>query len=258
MDKDLKYIISNTNDSENYWHWTFETIPKLIVLKDLIDKKGWVVKLINQGSSLKEFQMQWLATIFGDKVTVKSVDSQGILVNNLISIREPFPAHHSKWMIEKIKAYGDKMKLLGLDNTAKRLYIKRGKTRNGRNVENEKEIIKYLTGKGYCILEMDCLSVNEQIRYFENASEIIGPHGAAFTNMVYCKPHTNIIELYHPDYLPGQNMALAQLCRLNLTTLIGEKVTSRNGGLAYIMPINIIEKNLARIHNPEKRINTIS
>ena len=33
---------------------------------------------------------------------------------------------------------------------------------------------------------MDGLSVEEQIRYFENASEIIGAHGAAFTNMVYC------------------------------------------------------------------------
>ena len=39
IDNNLKFIINNTRDSGNYWHWTFETVPKLIILKDLIDKK---------------------------------------------------------------------------------------------------------------------------------------------------------------------------------------------------------------------------
>ena len=41
IDNNLKFIINNTRDSGNYWHWTFETVPKLIILKDLIDKNKW-------------------------------------------------------------------------------------------------------------------------------------------------------------------------------------------------------------------------
>ena len=165
-----------------------------------------------------------MKVIFREEIEVSLVNWQAILLDNLITIREPFPAHHSEWIINRIKAYGQDMKSEVSQTTASRLYIKRGKTKNGRNIENEEEIIEYLKGKGYCIVKMDGLSVEEQIRYFENASEIIGAHGAAFTNMVYCKPKTKIIELYHPEYLPGQNIALAQLCKLNLITLIGKKI----------------------------------
>ena len=55
-----------------------------------------------------------------------------------------------------------------------------------------------LSKKGHQILKMDELSIKQQIRVFNDAQVIIGAHGAALTNMVYCNKNTNIIEIYHP------------------------------------------------------------
>ena len=76
-------------------------------------KNRWSVKIIYQGSELKEFQIQWLNVIFGEDMAVLSVNWQSILLDNLITIREPFPAHHSEWMIDRIKTYGQTMKSEG-------------------------------------------------------------------------------------------------------------------------------------------------
>ena len=36
---------------------------------------------------------------------------------------------------------------------------------------------------------------SEQVYLFNNAKIIIGPHGAAFTNLIFCKKNTKVIEI---------------------------------------------------------------
>ena len=45
---------------------------------------------------------------------------------------------------------------------------------------------------------MSNFSFADQVVLFNNAKEIIGLHGAAFANLVFCKPKTKIIEM-RPD-----------------------------------------------------------
>ena len=241
MDKNLKFIIKNTRDSSNYWHWTFENLPRLILLKELIDKNSWNVELINHGSDLKKFQREWLHKLFGDGVEIKQIKNNAAIINNVLVIREPFPAHHSSWMIKKIKEYGGKIAKDCKVKLGDKLYIQRGNTKNGRNIINEEEIKSMLSKKGYQILKMDELSIEQQIRVFNDAQVIIGAHGAALTNMVYCNKNTNIIEIYHPRYMPGQNMALAQLCGLHIKTLIGSEVNNdKINNRDYMIPVDIL------------------
>ena len=238
MDDSIKFIIKNTRDSGNYWHWTFENLPRLIILKDLVDNNNWDVELINHGADLKKFQSEWLYAIFGDGLRIKQIKNNAALINNILVIREPFPAHHSSWMIKKVKEYGKKVSENCTVKTSRKLYIQRGNTKNGRNIINEEEVISNLSKRGYQILKMDDLSVQEQIQAFSKAEVIIGAHGAALTNMVYCDKNTEIIEIYHPKYMPGQNMALAQLCKLRIKTLIGtETSNSKIGTRSYLIPI---------------------
>ena len=61
--------------------------------------------------------------------------------------------------------------------------------------QNNKEIITFLNSKGFTSYKIGQLDFFEQIYLFNNAKIIIGPHGAAFSNIIFCKPKTKIIEL---------------------------------------------------------------
>ena len=47
------------------------------------------------------------------------------------------------------------------------------------------------------------LDFKDQISIFNNAEIIVGPHGAGFANLVFCKNNTKVIEL-KPDNHPNK------------------------------------------------------
>ena len=47
------------------------------------------------------------------------------------------------------------------------------------------------------------IPVAEQIRMFAEAESIVGPHGAALTNLLFASPGASVIELFAPDYVEG-------------------------------------------------------
>ena len=84
-----------------------------------------------------------------------------------------------------------------------------------RHIENDKEVFDFLKQKGFSKYRTGELSFFEQIYLFNNAKFIIGAHGAAFTNLTFCKPNTNIIEikpLAHPNNV---NKRISQINKLN-------------------------------------------
>jgi capsular polysaccharide biosynthesis protein len=71
-----------------------------------------------------------------------------------------------------------------------------------RKIVNEQEVEEYLKGIGFDILQMSDFSVLEQAQICAEAKVIIGPHGAGFTNIVFCR-NAKILELFSPSYLGG-------------------------------------------------------
>ena len=53
---------------------------------------------------------------------------------------------------------------------------------------------------GFVSLSMDDYTVHEQAYIFNHADVILGAHGSAFVNMIFCKPHTKVIEFFGPGY----------------------------------------------------------
>ena len=68
-------------------------------------------------------------------------------------------------------------------------------------IEYEKGVFDYLKAKGFSKYRTGELSFFEQIYLFNNAKCIIGAHGAAFTNLVFCKPNTKVIEIRPPTQI---------------------------------------------------------
>jgi capsular polysaccharide biosynthesis protein len=76
---------------------------------------------------------------------------------------------------------------------ARHIYVsRRGALR--RPLEGEAEIIAFLRSRGYEEVSCDGLTVREQQRLFGDADSIIAPHGAALTNLIWCRPGTRVVE----------------------------------------------------------------
>ncbi|MCX6823038.1 MAG: glycosyltransferase family 61 protein [candidate division SR1 bacterium] len=106
--------------------------------------------------------------------------------------------------------------------TGKRLYISRI---TNRKVINDEEISSYLHKFGFIKYDsLDNLSIKEQAELFNSAEIIIGIHGAALTNAVFCKEGTKIIEIFHEKTVRGHYYCIANACELDYYYLLGKSI----------------------------------
>lgn len=79
----------------------------------------------------------------------------------------------------------------------RKLYLTRHQTWS-RNIVNETELIPLLQARGFEVVDCGILSFDEQVRLFSEAACIVGPHGAAFTNMLWSPPGLQVLEIFEP------------------------------------------------------------
>src|SRR5690606_37688562 len=89
-----------------------------------------------------------------------------------------------------------------------RVYMSR---KGRREIENEDELVELLKKFNFIIIEDKERSVEEQIYIYRNASFIIGPHGASFANVIWCKPGTYLYELFSKSWAPDYFLYLVKI-----------------------------------------------
>lgn len=93
-----------------------------------------------------------------------------------------------------------------------RIYVSRA---GRRRVINEASVIALLKKYDFTIIEDKPRSVAEQVAIYKNASFILGPHGASFTNIIWCEPGTHLVELFAPTLIVDHFRYLSQV--MNMT-----------------------------------------
>ncbi|GAB3794245.1 hypothetical protein GCM10028819_07330 [Spirosoma humi] len=89
-----------------------------------------------------------------------------------------------------------------------RIYVSRS-TR--RKVVNEAALLKLLEKYDFTIIDDKPRSVAEQVEIYKNASFIMGPHGASFTNIIWCEPRTHLFELFPANMIVDHFAYLSQV-----------------------------------------------
>ena len=92
-----------------------------------------------------------------------------------------------------------------------RLYISRT---GRRRIVNEDALVALLEKYDFFIVEDRPRTLAEQLTLYRHASFIMGPHGASFSNIIWCQPGTHLFEIFAPDYVPDYFLYLAQLAGL--------------------------------------------
>lgn len=107
----------------------------------------------------------------------------------------------------------------------KRVYISR---KGRRCVTNEAELTELLKKYDFTIIEDLPRTVTEQISIYYNASFILGPHGASFSNIIWCRPGAHLMELFSSNYVPDFFLYLAEISGMKYSAYYEEAPQKTN------------------------------
>jgi hypothetical protein len=250
--RDLRYQLTRTLPlntvfslvnvwSGNYFHWTLEGLTRLYFLqlykditsqspKLLIDPQApqWMKDSLTLLGYAAEDIIEWDATYArADCVLVASTPT----VNGQ---RSPSAV---RWVKTKIlQSLGEKMSRVN----SPYIYISRRNSKR-RRIINEEALLELFTKYDIQAFELENLSFSEQVHLFSQASLIIGPHGAGFSNAIYSDKAT-LIEFFEQNYINPCFYRMAQALDLNYYYLVGETVQSD-----ILMDIGEVDKLLSKL-----------
>ena len=68
-----------------------------------------------------------------------------------------------------------------------------------RKIINSDELLLAL--KGWETVELESMTIKEQMKTFAEASHIVAAHGAGLTNLLWCNPGTKVVEIQDPKMI---------------------------------------------------------
>jgi capsular polysaccharide biosynthesis protein len=108
----------------------------------------------------------------------------------------------------------------GKNPRSRKIFIGRGEAKH-RPLIHEKKIWAQLQEGGFDSVDCGKLSVQKQVEVFASAKVVVGAHGAALTNLIFCQPGTWVVELFSPAYVNPCYRDLCVAADLRHTAVIG-------------------------------------
>lgn len=225
--------------STNYYHWMFETLPRLINLvkyissQDGIKEKQYSV-LVNKG--VPETCLEMLNIImlkYGVMFQVEEIKLGELVECTELYYVSPYwyafdntrhaPNPGKDFLVDKeaVKLVYEQLNLnisgVSFDSRFDKIYLSRRRTQM-RNIINQDEVETLMENLGFHIVYTDILSFEEQRKIFSAAKIVVGASGASFSNIVFMRPGSSVM-IFSPDlkimnyYIFQQ---LADVARVNL------------------------------------------
>ena len=111
-----------------------------------------------------------------------------------------------------------------LDPPWRKIYISR---KMGRKMLNEADLIIGLEKRGFEIVHLEEMPLSGQIQLFQEASIIVGPHGAGHANIIWSSPGTQLLEVFHPSWMHPCYALLSQMLGIRYDCLVGYEGNAR-------------------------------
>jgi capsular polysaccharide biosynthesis protein len=192
-----------------YYHHLLEVLPKAHLLRQAGLDPAKVDGVIVSGMR-HAFQKDSWKILGLNPQKVHSLERGGIWEAERLIVTSP-PSHAGsspRWATDFVR--GLFLQDSSPPSTGERLYLSRAGEQTRRFLDEE-ALWPELQKRGFCKFTPQGRSLKEQAHRFAGASCLVGPHGGAFTNSVFCQQRTRILELFNPRYLNPcyQNLALA-------------------------------------------------
>jgi capsular polysaccharide biosynthesis protein len=188
--------VISTTAHQRYFHWMFDALPRIGILRQAGVESAFF--LANQALP---YQRETVARLGIDPAKIIAprpdthIEAERLIVPSLPgTIGYPTP-----WSIEFLRS-----NFLGPGEGAsgrphRRLYVSRRDAQT-RRILNEQDLVEQLRRRGFEEVILDGVSVADQVELFAKAAIVVGPHGAGFTNAVFCQPGSALVEIIPDSY----------------------------------------------------------
>jgi capsular polysaccharide biosynthesis protein len=186
--------------SSGYFHWVFESLPRLEGIEEYERRHGRRPTLIlpSDPTSFQIESLELLGYTVNDWVTWDSwsgnVERLVIPSNRRKSGGKPSPID-IRWLRQTMRSAVDIGDTEATESS--RVYISR-KDADRRQVVNEDEVFGWLQRHGFDRFQLSERSLVDNIKLFANAEIIVGPHGAGLTDILYSEDAT-VVEFHRGD-----------------------------------------------------------
>lgn len=230
---------------QNYYHWICDVLTRL---QRVLPRLGEVQIILPPG--LTAWQK-------------RSLELAGLPLNRCLSYSGKRP-----WKVESL-VYASPVAMTG-DHDAKlllslrdairqrlgdapveagwrKLYLTR-KNAPSRSLTNEEELLPLLKEHHFQVVDCGTLSFDEQVRLFSEAQCVVGPHGAAFTNILWSPPGLKVFEIFEPESVRRCYWSMCQALGHEHACGIGQAVKKAGKEADIQVPVEVLAQSLERLN----------
>ena len=206
-------------DENNYCHWLRDHISRFFWLKKLdIDFSEYTLIATNGTAGFCESTRESLICGgFNFKEWLFTVDFRHFYADEIIV--PPYVNVELKGGIFDIEEILFLRKFwlkptISIVETYDKIYLSR-RNATRRYTPAQAELAERLADYGVKEVFLENMTVFEQATMLNNATLIIGLHGAALTNLIFCKPGVTVIEIFGADQMVSHFWSIAEKLGLN-------------------------------------------
>lgn len=216
----------------NYYHWMFEGLPRVELLRQAGIDLGAVDWFIVNDTANQFVQPSLAALGIPESKLRVTRDGQALRCEELFVPSMPCQTNPSRWVCDFLRR--SLLPLAPAQVKRERLFVSRAPGAK-RRITNESEVEAMLVPRGFRKVYLETCTLAEQVALFANAEAIAAAHGASMANLVFCAPQTKVIEIFEPEYVNPCYWGVAQQVGLDYGYLLGE------GGFTGVV------QNMARV-----------
>jgi hypothetical protein len=181
--------------SDNYFHWLFDVLPRLYALSQSPDLPHTDRYLIDHRTA---FQKETLATLGIPREALhQPTGSTHYRCEHMVvpSLMRGISIETCDFLRDRFLSQADRAL-----PSSKLIYVTRQACKR-RRVLNEDELLAVLRPMGFEVVNPATMNFDEQVHLFAQARMVVGAHGGALSNLVFCSPGTAVLELFSPRYI---------------------------------------------------------
>jgi len=231
--KDSCYYLRTTG----YYHFVLEALPALLhVLKRIPD----ITVIVSNTMRHKEYLFinQYLQILREQGLVKKTLTVEGARIQCAclaFTQQEEKSGFVHKDDIELLRKTF--LPTITRASEQKKLFITRRNAK--RAFDNQEAIGVYLETQGFICIELESLSIVEQIQLFVQAEVVVANHGAGLANLVWCSQCNLVVELFSPMFLNDCYFRLARSMDINYQSVVASKRAGDNWGQVETEKLNL-------------------